>query len=158
MVWWLWHESEEFNKDSWNEINHLDIHYCWKLSLFLRKKNTFIWPGHTELIESYSEDLFICYKKGSFNLMLFLTTVFNIGDNKLCFLSTKSEWFLKDHETLKTEVMTAENDTFKCKTIILISFYNITVFTVFIYFWSHKFCLGAHKRLLLKTWKTNTHK
>ncbi len=41
------------------------------------------------------------------------STVFNINNNinkkNKCFLSTKSEWFLKDHVTLKTGVMAAEN-------------------------------------------------
>ncbi len=35
--------------------------------------------------------------------------VFNIDNNKKCFLSTKSaEWFLKDHVALKTGVMADE--------------------------------------------------
>ncbi len=38
-----------------------------------------------------------------------LQTFFFHFDNKKCYLSTKSEWFLKDHVTLKTEVMAAEN-------------------------------------------------
>ncbi len=39
------------------------------------------------------------------------TAVFNIDDGKKLFLRTKSplEWFLKDHVTLKTKVMAAEN-------------------------------------------------
>ncbi len=30
-------------------------------------------------------------------------TAFNINNNKKCFLSSKSEWSLNDHVTLKTE-------------------------------------------------------
>ncbi len=37
------------------------------------------------------------------------TTVFNIDSNKICFFSTKSACFLKDHVTVKTEIMAAEN-------------------------------------------------
>jgi len=44
-------------------------------------------------------------KKNQFSTkILGLTIVFNIDNNKKCFLSTKSaELFLKDHVTLKTE-------------------------------------------------------
>ncbi len=49
-------------------------------------------------------------------------TVFTI--EKKCFLSTKSAWFLKDHLTMKTGVMAAEN-VFKIETsYFAIAFHN----------------------------------
>lgn len=60
MVWWLWHESvktAEIKLIMWTYTIVENFLFFWE------KKKTLIWQGHTELIESYSEDLFICYKK-----------------------------------------------------------------------------------------------
>ncbi len=42
------------------------------------------------------------------------------------------EWFKKDHVTLESEVMAAENSFLPLFQIIIIIFGNITVFTVFV--------------------------
>ncbi len=73
----------------------------------------------------------------------YITVSTNIKQHK----STILEWFLKDHVTLKTEVMTAENSALPSQQNItfhfnVIIFHYTTVFTVYIYFFNKRLVLN----------------